>query len=172
MLGASDFMSDPYRVARTLVRNPAHKRKTFVYETPADTHMRRVDCAEAAGYGLCDHYANGFVIPLVPGQDVDGIKSDFTGSGYHFTEGGAPSQEIESAWPKGTRFLVFPPEQRCLSSFKVPHRIALDHDPLVSVKGGDFRAFTGEVTQHTRIADWVDDLQNSTAALHREIERG
>lgn len=171
MLGAHNFLGDPYATVRNLVRLPPHRRKTFVYDTPAQTHFRQASCAEAAARGECNNYAQGFAIPIEPGEDIEDYERKLTASGYTFSRGDAPPH-MADAYPAGTRWLVFPPEQRCLKSFKAPHRIPLDHDPILSIRGGDFRHFTGDNTHLTRMDDWVDALRTTTDKLHDEIEKG
>jgi hypothetical protein len=164
-------MTDPYATARQLIYAPPDRRKTFVADMPSDTHYRVVSCAEAADAGECKHYAQGFAIPLVPGGDRELFKAQFIQLGYHFSEGEVP-EHLAASYPKGTRFLVFPPEQRCLTSYKVPHRLPLDHDPILAVKGGDFRQFTGRDTNNMRVDSWVNQLQNTIGELNDEIKKG
>lgn len=169
MLGRENFglHTDPYATIRQLIRLPAHRRKTFVYDTPSDTHYRKATCAEVE----CSKYANGFAIPITPSQDIEAFEGTLKQAGYTFARGEGP-EHLAAEYPAGTRWLVFPPEQRCLESFKNPHRIALDHDPIVSIRGGDFRMFTGDNQHFNRVDDWVDALQESTQRLHEEIEKG
>lgn len=170
MKGRKDFPHNPYAGASQFLRLPPERRKTFVYETPHETHFRKVTCKEAAAIGECDHYAKGFAIP-VPLGELETITAKFRELGYHFMVGDAPVHLV-STQPEGTKWLVFPPEQRCLNSYKVPHRVNLHHDPLLSVRGGDFRMFTGEVQEFTNADDWVESLQTTTQRLHDEIEKG
>lgn len=170
MLGANNFLGDPYATVRQLVKLPPDRRKTFIADMPSDTHYRKATCAEAAAIGECNHYAKGFAIPVSPG-DMQATKDQMTMLGYTFSEGDPPAHLAES-YPKGTRFLVFPPEQRCLASYKVPHRIPLDHDPILSVRGGDFRHFTGNDTVGVQPDSWLDQLQNTVGELNDEIKKG
>jgi hypothetical protein len=171
MLGFNDFpLSDPYATARQLIALPPHHRKTFVADMPTQTHFRKVDCKEAAARGECKHYANGWATPLSP-TDIEGFKAWATEKGYTFAEGEVPPH-LEASYEPGTRFLIFPPEQRCLISWRVPHRIPLDHDPLLSVRGGDFRYFTGNDNHGMRQDSWVNQLQNTVGELRDEVEKG
>lgn len=172
MLGARDFpLGDPYASIRNILRLPPNKRKTFVWDTPSGTHYRTVTCAEAASVGECSKYANGFALPMLPTQSIEDYESRLTASGYVFQRGDTPAHLTEQ-FPAGTRWLVFPPEQRCLESFKVPHRVSLDHDPFLSIEGGDFRAFTGDTQRFSKVDDWVDALHTTTDRLNHEIEKG
>lgn len=158
--------------ASKLLRLPPEHRKTFEYATPGHTHYRQATCKEAAERGLCKHYAEGFVLPWLPGdtQLIDVLNT--VGYTYSYTD--VPPEHLQQMeFPKGTKFLVFPPEQRCLTSYKVPHRIPLDREPLLRVVGGDWRGNPrGEQHVHTNLDNWVDDLQNTTDKLRREIEKG
>lgn len=172
MLSARDFpMGDPYASIRNIIRLPPTRRKTFVWDTPSGTHYRTVSCAEAAGIGECSKYANGFALPITPEKSIEDYEARLTAAGYTFLRGDAPEHLAES-YPVGTHWLVFPPEQRCLESFKVPHRVPLHHDPIISIQGGDFRTFTGDVQKFSKVDDWVDALHTTTDRLNREIEKG
>lgn len=158
--------------ATKLLRLPAHARKTFEYQTPEDTHYRRANCKQAAEHGLCKHYAEGFVLPWTPGdtQLIDVLNT----LNYTYSETDVPPAHLqELEFPRGTKFLVFPPEQRCMTSYKVPHRIPLDREPLLRVVGGDWRGNPrGEVRVHDNLENWVDDLHNTTDKIRSEIDKG
>lgn len=171
MLGMSDFpLSDPYATARELIVLPPHHRKTFVADMPTESHFKRITCAEAAELGDCPHYVKGWASPVAATQLSD-MKDKLIAVGYIFAEGEVPPHLVASYEP-GTRFLIFPPEQRCLTSWKIPHRRGLDHDPLLSVRGGDFRFFTGNDAYNIRQESWINQLQNTVGELHDEIEKG
>lgn len=171
MLGAGNFPGDPYATVRQMIYAPPDKRKTFVWDTPSDSHYRTLNCAQAAEVGECNHYAKGFVLPITDRAELQPTKDQMTAMGYTYTEGDPPVHLAES-FPKGTRFLVFPPEQRCMNSYKVPHRVPLDHDPILSVRGGDFRYFTGNDKNNLRSDSWVAELQNTVGELNDEIAKG
>lgn len=158
--------------ATSLLRLPPEKRQTFEYATPGDTHYRQANCKEAAERGLCKHYAEGFVIPWTPGdlQLIDVLNT----LGYSYSLTDIPPEHLqEMEFPTGTKFLVFPPEQRCLTSYKVPHRISLEREPLLRVVGGDWRGNPrGDVRTHDNLENWVDDLHNTTDKIRTEIEKG
>lgn len=170
MLGFNDFMSDPYATARQMIALPPHHRKTFVADMPTESHFQRVSCAEAAARGECNHYAKGWATPALPAK-LEKLKAWATSKGYTFAEGEVP-QHLVASYEPGTRFLIFPPEQRCFTSWEIPHRISRDHDPLLSVRGGDFRYFTGSDTFNVRPDSWINQLQNTVGELHDEIEKG
>lgn len=172
MLGVHDFPGDPYATARKLILLPPNRRKTFIWDTPTASHYRVITCAEAATIGECSKYANGFAIPVTTEMSIEDIEQRLRGAGYTFHRGDTP-EHLAGAYPVGTQWLVFPAEQRCLESFKVPHRVSLDHDPLLSIRGGDFRSFAvGETQTFNRVDDWVDALRTTTDRLNHEIGKG
>jgi len=172
MLGRNDFgvNDDPYATARQLIYAPPERRKTFVADLPSNTHYRVVSCAEAAAIGECKHYAEGFVVP-VPPRDLEPMRALLTTRGYVYSEGDAP-MHLAAAYPAGTRFFVFPPEQRCMGSYKVPHRIPLGYDPILSVREGDFRYFTGNDSVNLRPESWTDQLKNTLGEMQAETDKG
>lgn len=151
--------------ATQLLRNRPENRKTFNYEQ----RTRIVDCATF----LCKHYQEGFVVPLKPEMDDDTTRRQLAAQGYVFTEIKSPADHLIAANPKGTKFLYFPPGQRCLPSRVVPHRMQLDEAPKLTVVGGDWRGNPrGESYTHTSVDSWADDLQSTTESLRTEIEKG
>lgn len=167
------FASDPAQwTATKLLHLPPQHRKTYQYETPGDTHYRPATCKQAAEVGLCKHYAEGFVLRWLPGdtQLIDVLNT----IGYIYSTTDVPPEHLQQLeFPNGTKFLVFPPEQRCMASYKVKHRIPLDRPPTLKVVGGDWRGNPrGEVRVHDNLENWVDDLHNTTDRIRTEIEKG
>jgi hypothetical protein len=155
---------DPYANLNQHIKLPAHLRKTWRYDTTAQ-HWTVVDCKTAAEYGECPHYANGFVLEFpTSGSDAQNllqVTADMRAAGYVFTQ-------VESPRGKGYAALVFPPEQQCLASRKVRHRIRRDEPALLTVVGGDHRGNPrGEDTlKHTSGESWMDHMHEHMDRLH------
>lgn len=160
-----------YSTASKLLKLPPQHRKTFQWSTPSDTHWRIVDCRTAAEYGECKHFAAGFLVPVDPDAGrKEEQKARYKAQGYRFWEGDAPPID---GYPTGLRVFLFPPEQRCFNSRENPHRISLNRPPALSVVGGDWRGNPrNEKVVHTRIEDWVNDLQNNIGAINDEVAKG
>jgi hypothetical protein len=148
------FGGNHYAAASQLLKLPPHARKTYRFDRPSETHTRVVDCATAAEYGECKHYAEGFLIVLAPGMDVVGHCDRLRAAGYVFTTIDPP----EGSTP-GSVALFFREGQQCLASRQSPHRIPTDRPPVLSVVGGDWRGNPrGERLVHTSTDSWLNDF--------------
>lgn len=145
---------------------PPHRRVTFEVDRPLATHWKIVDCATAAGIGECAHYANGFALEFNPTDpDLERHLADLTAAGYRWKEG-------EATHNPGFRAFYFPPEQRCLSSRRVPHVIPRDRVPILRVVGGDWRSRGAVEHVHSREDSWADELRTHADVLDTARQRG
>jgi hypothetical protein len=139
-----------------------HQRMTHQVDRPADTHWRIVSCRIAAEHGECPHYVDGFVM-RVPVTMAAQARQSFLSCGYAFTD-------VEPETPEVSVFYVLP-EQQCLASRRVPHRLPLEREPILSVFDGDYRARTGQQVAMPG-EFWLEHLAEHTDALERERQKG
>src|SRR5882762_5205038 len=158
---------DYYATARQMVKLPAKDRQTFIYSAPIATHYRTVTCQEAAQWGECKHYTEGFVLPLTPDKDVALIVSQLNAAHYKFSLCDTPL-----GFPPGTQTFFFPAEQQCLESRGNPHKIPLDRPPKLAVVRGDFREYDRTTLErYSNAGDWVDKFRNHQDSLDNEIRK-
>lgn len=139
---------------------PVQAVQTFQAVAPLRTHWRRATCAEVE----CEHYTHGWATTVLPGSTEEAI---IRSSGRRWVD------EIRGGpWPDEKGFLrfVFPPGQPCFGDFR--HKVPLERPPLFIVRGGDWRANTGLIKQHTRGVDWVDHFANHQDQIIARQQRG
>jgi len=135
---------------------PVQAYKTYSVASPVETHWRPATCAEVG----CEHYQYGWATAVMPdSQDEHTLRT----SGRHWTGW--------EATPDGFRRYMFPPGQPCFRASA--HRVLLDRQELFIVAGGDWRGNpTGQVRQHTRPEDWVDDFGTHQQHIADLLQRG
>jgi hypothetical protein len=138
--------------------NPDHY-KTYTFATPARTHFRWADCEEYQ----CVSFRFGFklVIDLTTTLGLaqyDFAKKDKTRS---FQEVRTSLEIVELVYPAGTRCWDWR-----------DHRVPVDRPPILVVRGGDWRAYTGLIRRHTRPEDWADDAANHQDGLAKIFSKG
>jgi hypothetical protein len=83
-----------------------------------------------------------------------------------YIRGPARRTYTERPGPGGLTEFLFEPGQRCFAEHRTRPEIYV-------VRGGDWRGNpTGEIRQHVRAADWVDDFGEHQQRLADQIERG
>lgn len=156
-----DARGGVWRVAPLL---PAHAMKTFEIRQPLATHFRVATCAEAN----CKWYAEGRIVgfdltdpaKVAAANELARICVD-SGLRYQAKTVGTTAQ------------FTFPAKQRCLTSYTRPHRIPLERDPLMIVRGGDWRGNPRrEGMRHTSPESFVDHWATDLDKLNTEQERG
>ena len=110
---------------------------------PLETHWRKADCREVE----CAHHQKGWAT-VVPtgGAQADYIRRK---SGRHFTEA-RQSDDLAA--------FTFPPGQR---GFR-PHRLPADKQ----------EHYIHDGRLHDRPIDWVEDFNETTDKVKRQLERG
>lgn len=124
---------------------------TYELQAPRSTHTRPATCEEVH----CQHHARGWRTTVeADGQDEALIRA----SGRPFSvsrEGGMVT-------------FRFPPGTKC---FRVAiHRVPLERDPILLVKGGDFRGNPRRTPTkvHSRPEDWVEDFSEHLARIEKD----
>lgn len=147
---------------------PPELRRTFEVDRPVATHWRVVDCATAAPYGDCPHYADGFDLEFNPARpDLDDIRAGLRAGRYRWVE--APAIRTP-----GFVGFYFPAEQRCLRSRKpgFQHVVPRDRPPRLRVYRGDWRADLGTEVTHTRPEDFAEHLWETVDSLQTKYKEG
>ena len=155
---------DPYTNIRKLTRLPTHMMKSYALLQPLATHYREATCAEVECRGFREDMTVTFDL-TVPQQvsDANWLRNH---SGLRFTYFMLDDD-------RKVKFVV-PAGQRCLESLLRPHRVPLEREPLMVVRGGDtFRGNpTGERRSHTSPESFVDEWATDLDKLKTVQERG
>lgn len=125
--------------------------KTYQISSPRSSHTRPATCEEVS----CLHHARGWITTVPTGSEDEAL---IRRAGRPFTttvEGGMTSFRFE-------------PGTLCFRAST--HRVALERDPILLVRGGDWR---GNPTRtptrvHSRPADWVDDFAEHLARVEKD----
>lgn len=136
---------------------PAHAMKTYELRQPLATHYRRATCREVD----CERYRLGFSLTfdLTNPEHVRAANLVRNKSGRAFT--------VERINTSVT--LRFPAGQDCFNR----HHVPLERDPLMIVRGGDWRGNPRrERFAHTSAESFVDDWATSLDRLDTEKEKG
>jgi hypothetical protein len=157
------FGSDPYANLRRCVKTDVRQMKTFELAQPFGTHYRVATCAEVECRGYREDMTVTFDL-TVPQQvtDANWLRNH---SGLRFTYFMLDGE-------RKVKFVI-PAGQTCLESRVRPHRVPLERDPLMIVRGGDWRGNpTGMRTVHSRpnlfLENWEEDLDK----INSEREKG
>jgi hypothetical protein len=155
---------DPYANIRRMVHAPAHLMKSFSLLQPLDTHYRIATCAEVE----CKGYRSEMTVTfdLTNAQHVSDANWLRNHSGLRFTYFMLDNE-------RKVRFVI-PAGQTCLESRLRPHRVPLERDPFMVVRGGDvFRGNpTGMTHTHTSPESFVDEWATDLDKLKTVQERG
>jgi hypothetical protein len=145
------------QVNRILPNLPVGSYKTYQLSAPRGTHWRPSTCDEAD----CEFYVNGWSTAIDESTELGKGQAYYirNQSGRRFTEdrhGSLTTFRFEAG-------------QTCFAE----HEARLDRPELYIVRGGDWRGNpTGEVRQHTRASDWVDDFADHQQTLADRINQG
>jgi hypothetical protein len=140
---------------RITPNGPVQAYKTYAVTSPLGSHFREATCAEvdcdASGYG----WVTVIDVATDLGRQQAGYIRNHSGRSFTVTEVGTLVT------------FTFPAGQKCFQT----HRVALDREPICSVRGGDWRAVTSPA-RVLRTDDWIDDFANHQDRLKTRIERG
>lgn len=151
------FGQEPFRMS------PAGRPQdyqTFQIHTPRGPEFMRPATCEEFG---CVNWLNGWATALDPHAQpnlVDALKSS-----------GRPYREVSES-PTRTVY-YFPPGTTCFQASQ--HRIPTRPDipERFIVRDGDWRGNpTGRTRVHVRPEDWVEEFQETTAAVQARIDQG
>lgn len=154
---------DPYANIRRMVTIPVHLMKTFELRQPFDSHYRIATCAEVECKGWRQDMTVTF--DLTVAQQVADANWLRNRSGLRFTY-------LLLAGDTKVKFVI-PSGQTCMESRLRPHRVPLERDPFMLVRGGDFRGNpTGQRMRHTSPESFVDNWATDLDKLNTVRERG
>jgi len=145
---------EPFRIPSRL---PVAEVKTYALAAPQATHFRRASCQEVE----CAEYARGWLSMIDVSTPLGQNQAYYIRmrSGRSFT-----ASEVD-----GMVTFSFPAGQQCFAQHTVP----LERDPILFVRGGDWRGNpSGFVRRHTRAEDWVDDFATHQQAIVDQFEKG
>lgn len=149
---------DPFQNIRNIIKMPVSSMKTYGLAQPMATHWRDGTCEEC----FCDKQAKGWLSMIDENTDLGKQQAYYIRklSGRKYTESKAAD---------GLTHFVFEAGQKCFKQHKVP----LERDPIVYVRGGDFRGNPRqEIRRHSRIDDWVDDFATHQDSIAEAVEEG
>lgn len=138
---------------------PVNMMKTYELSAPTNTHRRKASCQEIE----CEAHLQGWTTTVDVSTELGARQANYIRlhSKRSFTVEEKPGTTLVS--------FHFYPGQECFAQ----HTLPLFRPPILSVRGGDWRGNpTGQVMQHSRPEDWIDDCQNTLDAVRDVAERG
>lgn len=152
-------------------RLPVGAVKTYAVIAPVRTHWRVVPCERADPE--CQRHADGWLVLLDPNDQLDRRRLDYIKlhSGRTFRDARTlPFDVLEMLTIPDTHIaLYFPPGQQCFDE----HRIPLEREPLLVVRGGDWRGNPRrEKRVHATRDDWVNDFAEHQQTLADRFNQG
>lgn len=138
---------------------PVGAVKTYQILSPVSTHTRKATCDEV----LCRALRLGWK------SFIDERTDQGAAQAYYIRHQSGRSFREERN-EHGVTVFAFPPGQRCFDSDR--HRVPLDRPEIYRVRGGDWRADTGLIRQHTRPELWVEDFAEHQDQIATRINRG
>lgn len=135
---------------------PANAKKTYSIMAPKATHFRKASCAEVE----CQGQEHGWVSLIDERTELGQRQAHYIRkqSGRRFRE------ETEN----GLTSFTFEPGQTCFT----PHEVPLGKPELYVVRDGDLSVNLGNIRQHTRPEDWVDDFATHQQKIADAIQEG
>jgi hypothetical protein len=142
---------------------PVQAMKTYGLAAPQATHYRRASCREVD----CPNYANGWRsgFDVTDPEKAEAVRliREFSGRLFTVQELAGPDGRVANV------VLTFGPGQECFQQ----HRIALERDPILYVRDGDWRGNdTGRKMIHANNVDWVDDFGEHQEKVAERVARG
>jgi hypothetical protein len=142
---------------------PVQLMQTYGLSAPQATHYRLATCREVG----CANYANGWIsgFDVTDSDQARACRIVREQSGRLFTV-----QEIIGASGRVERVLLtFGPGQECF----LPHRVALEREPIYYSRDGDFRGNpTGRKIVFGDSTSFVDDFGEHQEKIKTLVERG
>ena len=153
------FAQDPFANIRRMVTAPAHTMRTFQIDQPLATHYRRGTCREVS----CGAHARGWTM----GFDLTDAERRAAARWIRDKSGRSYTYELLD---DGKRIVfTFPAGQTCFEK----HRVPLERDPFLTVRGGDWRGNpTRERVRHRDPETFIDQWSNDLDRLNTIRERG
>jgi hypothetical protein len=141
----------PFRIEPN---QPASAYDTYGIVMPKETHTRVASCHEVD----CEAYARGWMTKVDVGTEI-GVKRaryiiDHSGRTWTAEQAG------------GLVTFTFPPGQECFAE----HRVALERDPLYTIKRGDWRTYGSGSPVSTE--EWLNRFGENQATLKQLHDRG
>lgn len=157
MIGLGGF--DPYATLRSIVTAPASTMRTFQLDQPLATHYRRATCEEVQ----CRAQAGGWRMAF-------DLTDPERRAAARFVRDKAGRTYTHELLEDGNKVVfTFAAGQRCFEQ----HRIPLERDPFMIVRGGDFRGNpTGYRYEHTSPDSFLDHWSGDLDQLNTVRERG
>lgn len=135
---------------------PVGAYKTYGVSAPRATHTRAATCATAG----CEAYSRGWRTLVDPGTDLGARQ-------VYYIERQSGRRFVRTPLSSGLVEYTFEAGQMCFAE----HRISLEREPILTVRGGDWRGATTEVRVMAGV-DWLDDFGTNQERLKDQIERG
>jgi hypothetical protein len=150
---------------RIMPLGPARAYQTYSLACPPVTHFRAATCAEVD----CAAWVGGWVTRVDALTSLGAAQARYiterAGRPYRLTE---HPETVEGGERRRWLSFAFPAGQRCFAE----HRVPLEREPLLVVRGGDWRRKFGVIRRHTSAEDWRDDFASHLDMVRTHIERG
>jgi hypothetical protein len=136
---------------------PAQSMVSYELRAPISTHRRAASCREFE----CEAYAYGWVTTVDVATDLGAAQANYirlhSGRAYTVQETGTLVA------------FTFAAGQRCFER----HTVTLERDPLLIVRGGDWRGNpTRMMRRHSSIESWVDDFATHQQQIADAVQEG
>lgn len=135
---------------------PLQTMRTFQIDQPLDSHYRKATCAEVDCSARAHGWKMGFDLTDPAKRRAARWIKDHSGRTFTF--------ELTDT----TVTFTFPAGQQCFQL----HRVPLERDPIMIVRGGDWRGSTGVVQRHRNPDDFIDHWATDLDRLNTVRERG
>jgi hypothetical protein len=143
---------------------PVSAMKTYGLAAPQTTHYRRATCKEVDCPNYVNGWRSGFDVTKPEAAEAARIVRLHSGRLFTIEEiKGGPLNTVQKV------IFTFGPGQECF----LPHRVALERDPILYVRHGDWRGNdTGYKRMHANPTDWVDDFGEHQQRLADRLAQG
>ena len=142
---------------------PVGKMKTYGLLQPQDTHFRRASCREVDCVNYAWGWRSGFDVTDPEQAAAARVIRDKSGRLFTVEELRGESGRVERV------VFTFGPGQECF----LPHRVALEREPIAYVRDGDWRGNdTGRKVVFKDPQAWLDNFGEHQESMADLLGRG
>lgn len=157
------MFGDPFANIRKLVTAPVHTMRTFQMDQPLATHYRRATCQEVSCSAYAAGWKMGFDLTDPDRRAAARWIRDKSGRTYTHEIVGGPGEREHRI------IFTFAAGQKCFTR----HRVPLEREPFMIVRGGDFRGNPArEVRRHARADTFIDQWASDLDELKTMRDKG
>lgn len=153
---------DPYLNLRRLVQTPVQHMKSYQLLQPFETHYRVATCREAECRSFREGMSVTFDLTSPEHVALANWMRNRSGLRFSYVQTGTSVQFLVPAGQNGP----------CLRARLRPHRVPLERDPFMIIRGGDFRGNPSSYRHEEDSPDffveqWAEDLDRLKTAHDR-----